>query len=185
MIITISILLLICIALLVFFIIVYNRLVRLRTMKEEGWSGIDVQLKKRANLIPNLLEAVKGYMRHEKNVLEEVTAMRSRVMAAQGVDEKMAAAGGLAASLGHLFAVAENYPDLKANANFLDLQTQLADIEKDIEMARRYYNGTVRELNTAVQVFPNSLVAGMFGFVTSAFFEIQEPSERAVPKISF
>ena len=172
-------------ALVLWFVAVYNKLIRLRNMKEEGWSGIDVQLKRRSNLIPNLLETVKGYMGHERSVLEKVTEMRSRSMNASSVDAKIAAESALTRSLGRLFAVAENYPDLKANQNFIDLQQQLAEIEDQIQMARRYYNGTVRNLNVGIETFPNSIVAGMFNFAKGEFFEIEDEADRAVPKVDF
>ncbi len=169
----------------VWFIAIYNKLVKLRNMMEEGWSGIDVQLKRRSNLIPNLLETVKGYMEHERSVLEKVTELRTQAMNASSVDSKMAAESMLTRTLGKLFAVAENYPDLKANQNFIDLQKQLSEIEDEIQMARRYYNGTARNLNVGIETFPNSIVAGMFQFETAEFFEIENESERAVPKVDF
>ena len=166
-------------------IAVYNNLIRLRNMKDEGWSGIDVQLKRRTYLIPNLIETVKGYIDHERAVLENVTELRSRAMNAKGVGEKAAAESLLTRTLGKLFAVAESYPDLKANENFIDLQGQLAEIEDEIQMARRYYNGTARNLNVAIETFPNSIIAGMFNFEIAEFYEIVDESERAVPKVDF
>ena len=171
--------------LVVWFIAVYNKLIKLRNMKEEGWSGIDVQLKRRSNLIPNLLESVKGYMGHERSVLEDVTRLRTESMNASSVDAKIAAESALTRSLGKLFAVAENYPDLKASQNFIDLQEQLSVLEDEIQMARRYYNGTVRNLNVGIETFPNSIVAGMFNFEKGAFFEIDNEADRAVPKVDF
>lgn len=167
------------------FIAIYNKLIRLRNMKEEGWSGIDVQLKRRSNLIPNLIDTVKGYMGHEREVLEKVTELRSQAMNATGVDAKIAAESALSRILGKFFAVAESYPDLKANQNFIDLQQQLSDIEDEIQMARRYYNGTARNLNVGIETFPNSIVAGMFQFEKAEFYEIEDESERAVPKVDF
>jgi len=172
-------------ALVFWFVAVYNSLIRLRNMKEEGWSGIDVQLKRRSNLIPNLLETVKGYMGHERSVLEKVTELRTRSMNATSVGSKIEAESALTMSLGRLFAVAENYPDLKASQNFQDLQKQLAEIEDQIQMARRYYNGTVRNLNVGIETFPNSIVANMFNFEKAVFFEIEDEAERAVPKVDF
>jgi LemA protein len=166
-------------------IVLYNRLVRLRNMVREGWSGIDVQLKRRANLIPNLIETVKGYMGHERDLLEKVTDLRSRSMQTGNLGEKQQVENALTGGLARLFAVAEGYPELKANQNFLDLQQQLADIEDQIQLARRYYNGTVRNLNTAVESFPGNLVAGWFAFQTAEFFEIDQPGDRAVPKVGF
>ncbi len=172
-------------ALVAWFIAVYNKLIKLRNMKEEGWSGIDVQLKRRSNLIPNLIDTVKGYMDHERSVLEKVTELRTQAMNAASIDAKMAAESALTRTLGKLFAVAESYPDLKANQNFIDLQKQLAEIEDEIQMARRYYNGTARNLNVGIETFPNSIVAGMFQFETAEFYEIEDESERAVPKVDF
>jgi LemA protein len=164
---------------------IYNRLVRNRNMMEEGWSGIDVQLKRRADLIPNLVEAVKGYMGHERGVLEQVTELRAKSLQAQTVGEKGRIEGALGAALGNLFAVAENYPDLKASQNFLELQRSLADIEDQLQMARRYYNGAVRNLNILIQSFPSNLVANTFGFQPAEYFEIQEPGDRETPRVSF
>ncbi len=164
---------------------VYNKLVRLKNMVEEAWSGIDVQLKLRANLIPNLLETVKGYMGHEKEILENVTQFRSQSMNAGNPAESGQAEGLLGMALGRLFAVAENYPDLKANENFLDLQNTLQDTENKIEMARRYYNGSVRNLNILIEQFPSNVIANQFQFQTAEFFELTNPDERAVPEISF
>ncbi len=139
-------------------IAIYNKLVRQRNMVLEGWSGIDVQLKRRSNLIPNLIESVKGYMGHERGVLEKVTELRSKSMAAGAPGEKGRIEGALSRSLVSLFAVAEGYPDLKANQNFIDLQSQLAEIEDQIQLARRYYNGATRNLNIAVESFPSKWV---------------------------
>jgi LemA protein len=164
---------------------IYNRLVTNKNMVAEGWSGIDVQLKRRANLIPNLIEAVKGYMGHERGVLEKVTELRQQSLAAQGVGDKARVEGALGAALGNLFAVAENYPDLKASQNFMELQKSLADIEDQIQLARRYYNGTARNFNILIQSFPSNMVAGAFHFTPVEYFEIEDAAERAVPKVSF
>jgi len=164
---------------------VFNRLVRLRNLVREGWSGIDVQLKRRTDLVPNLVETVKGYAAHERGVFEEVTAMRSSSIAANNVSAQASAEQGLQVSLGKLFAVAEAYPELKADKNFLALQQQLADIEDQLQMARRYYNGTVRNLNTAIQSFPTNVLAGLFGFRAQSFFELDDPSQAAVPGVAF
>ncbi|MHB8808743.1 MAG: LemA family protein [Desulfobulbaceae bacterium] len=172
-------------ALALWLIAVYNGLIKLRNMKDEAWSGIDVQLKRRSDLIPNLLEAVKGYMGHERSVLEQVTSLRAQSLSAPDVGAKIAAESALTRSLGALFAVAENYPDLKANQNFLDLQNQLSQLENEIQMSRRYYNGTVRNLNVAIETFPNSIVANMFNFAKAEFFEIEGEKDRAVPKVGF
>ena len=162
----------------------YNKLVRNRNLAEEGWSGIEVQLKRRADLIPNLITTVKGYMKHEKDLLTEVTELRSKSMATQEVGKKGQLENALSRSLTHLFAVAENYPNLKANENFLDLQKQLTEIEDQIQMSRRYYNGTVRELNIMIESFPSNLVANMFSFKKKEFFDMDE-REGAVPKVEF
>jgi len=166
-------------------VVIYNQLVRLKNMVSEGWSGIDVQLKKRANLIPNLVDTVKGYMTHERELLEKVTDLRARSTRTADPAEKGKLEGALTRSLAQIFAVAEQYPDLKANQNFLDLQGQLAEIENDIEMARRYYNGTARNLNIKVESFPSNIIAGMFGFPGAEFFEIEDPKARQIPTVQF
>ncbi len=166
-------------------VVLYNRLVRNQQMVQEGWSGIDVQLKRRHDLIPNLVEAVKGYMGHERGVLEKVTELRAQSLKTSPPGEKGRVEGALSAALGNLFAVAENYPDLKASQNFLELQSSLADIEEQIQLARRYYNGAVRNLNILVASFPSNLVAQIFHFAPAEFFELEEAGERAVPKVSF
>jgi LemA protein len=163
----------------------YNRLVSKRNLMKEGWSGIDVSLKKRYDLIPNLVETVKGYAAHEKQTLEQVTSYRTASMNAATPHDKMQAEAGLTRALGSLIAVAENYPDLKASANFTALQSELADIESNLESARRYYNGTVRENNTLVESFPTNLIAGMFSFRTGEFFEIDNAAHRERPNVTF
>jgi LemA protein len=165
-------------------IVTYNNFIRLKTLVDEGWSGIDVQLKRRYDLIPNLVAVVKQYTIHEKGVLEDVTKMRSISMGAKSRDEKVAAEQGLTAALKSLFAVAEKYPDLKANENFLSLQSELASLETEIQLARRYYNGASRNYNASVMSFPASIVAKLFGFVTVVYFEINR-EERELPKITF
>jgi LemA protein len=162
----------------------YNRFVKLRNMVKEGWSGIDVQLTRRAALIPNLVETVKGYMAHERNLLFEITDLRSRSLRSEKVGEKGEIETALSSSLGNLIAVAEGYPDLKASGNFLALQKELADIEDQIQMARRYYNGTVRNFNIAVESFPGNLVAKPFAFVQAEFFALDDADERPAPRIS-
>jgi len=164
---------------------IYNRLVKNKNLVLEGWSGIDVQLKRRADLIPNLLETVKGYMGHERGVLEKLTELRAQSLKATQVGEKGRVEGALGAALGNLFAVAENYPDLKASQNFIELQKSLADIEDQIQMARRYYNGAVRNLNILIGSFPRNLVAGAFNFTPAEYFELEDTGERAVPKVAF
>jgi LemA protein len=176
------------VALVIFWAIaIYNRLVSRRQRTEEGWSGIDVQLKRRSNLIPNLIETVKGYASHEKETLDRVTAMRARAEQAPGdaPAERAKAESALSGALVQLFAVAENYPDLKASENFKELQGALGDIEDQIQMARRYYNGAVREMNILVDSFPSNLVASHYDFKKAVYFEIDDPADKAVPKVNF
>ncbi|MGB5750272.1 MAG: LemA family protein [Desulfobacterales bacterium] len=169
----------------VFAIFLYNKFIRLRNMVEEGWSGIEVQLKRRSNLIPNLLETVKGYMGHERELLSKVTELRSQSMQERAVGEKARLEEKLSHSLANVFAVAEGYPELKANQNFLELQAELSEIEDQIQLARRYYNGTVRNLNIQVESFPGNIIAGIFKFTRAEFFEIEDPTERTVPEVRF
>ncbi|MCL1962441.1 MAG: LemA family protein [Desulfovibrionaceae bacterium] len=166
---------------------IYNRLVSVRQMAGEAWSGIDVQLKRRADLVPNLVEAVKGYAAHERGVFDEVTRLRAQVgsLPPGDVPQRAQAEGALSAALGRLLAVAENYPDLKANANFLDLQQQLSAIENELQMARRYYNGAARNQNVLVESFPSNIVARLFGFAQRPFFELTNEADREVPKVAF
>jgi len=166
-------------------IVVFNGFVRLKHRVNEAWSDIDVQLKRRHNLIPNLIETVKGYAKHEKGVFEKVTEARTRAVGAKGVEEKGKAENMLSNTLKTLFAVAENYPDLKASANFLELQRELSDTENKIQAARRFYNGNVRDINIQVERFPSRIIAGMFSFKKRDFFEIEEVEERTVPKVQF
>jgi len=184
---TLIILIAAAVALILYVIVIYNGLVRLRQMVEEAWSGIDVQLKRRADLIPNLIETVKGYASHEKDALREVTEMRTRAqeVAQDDVAGRAAAEGMLSQALGRLFAVAEAYPDLKANENFRALQTSLETLESEIQMSRRYYNGSVREMNVKVESFPSNLVANRFGFVQAEYFELDDPADRDLPKVQF
>ena len=147
-----------------YFIFVYNGLVKLRVLVEEAWSGIDVQLKRRYDLIPNLVETVKGYAKHEKKLFEKVTELRTSAMKAESPEEKGKIEAELTGTLKTLFAVAENYPELKANENFMKLQDELSGIEEEVQSARRYYNGAVRDFNMKLQVFPTNVVAGMLGF---------------------
>ena len=163
----------------------YNRLVHLKALVDEGWSGIDVQLKRRYDLIPNLVETVKGYSIHEKSIFTDIAKMRAASMNAGSVEEKAAAESGLTQALRTLFAVVENYPDLKANQNFLKLQDDLSGIEHELQLARRYYNGTARQYNVVVQSFPTSIIAGITGFQRAAYFEITQAAERENPKVSF
>jgi LemA protein len=165
----------------------YNGLVRARQVAEEAWSGIDVQLKRRADLIPNLIETVKGYASHERQTLEEVVELRNKAQAvpAGDVAGRGVAEGLLGQALGRVIALAEAYPDLKANTNFLELQRSLEGIEGEIQMSRRYYNGAARDLNVKVESFPSNLIAGQFGFAKRAFFEITDEADRAVPTVKF
>ncbi len=173
-------------AIILFWLIaIYNGLVRLRNRTDEAWSDIDVQLKRRYNLIPNLVGTVKGYARHERELFEKVTQARTAAMGAQTVEEHGQAENMLAGALKSLFAVAENYPDLKANQNFLELQRELSDTENKIQAARRFFNGNVRDFNIKIQKFPNNLVAGMFSFKKRDFFEIEEAAARKPVKVSF
>lgn len=167
-----------------FAITVYNSLIVLKNKVDEGWSDIDTQLKRRYDLIPNMVETVKGYAKHESATFEKVTQARSMAMQANTPEEKAKAENMLTSTLKSLFAVAENYPELKANQNFMDLQATLKEIEEHIQMSRRYYNGTVRDFNTKLQVFPNNIIAGMLGFKNREFFEIED-EERKNVKVSF
>ena len=164
---------------------IYNRLVKLKTLVAEAWSGIDVQLKKRYDLIPNLVETVKGYASHEKETFENVTKARSQAQNATTVEGQQAAENQLNKSLINLYAVAEQYPELKANENFLSLQSELSDIESDIEKSRRYYNGTTREYNILIDSFPSNIIAGMTKYTKAAFFEIDIEAERQNPEVKF
>jgi len=174
-------------ALAAYAVYLYNSLVKSRQMTEEAWSGIDVQLKRRADLIPNLIETVKGYAAHEKDTLEQVVELRNRAQSvpAGDVAGRAAAEGMLSQALGKLFALAEAYPDLKANQGFLDLQASLETLEGEIQMSRRYYNGAARDLNIKVDSFPSALVARNFGFQKASYFEITNEADRAVPTVKF
>ena len=175
---------LIVIVLVVVAIAIYNRLVVLRNRVDNGWSQIDVQLKRRYDLIPNLVETVKGYRDFEASTLEKVVQARSAAMGAQTVQEQSQAENALTGTLKSLFALAESYPDLKASTNFLDLQAQLTDTEGKIAYARQFYNDTVMTYNTTTQTFPNSLLAGVFGFGQREYFEIETEAKEPV-KVEF
>jgi len=164
---------------------IYNRLVSLKIRSEEAWSDIDVQLKRRYDLIPNLVESVKGYASHEKAVFENVTKARAEALGAKGIESKGAAENQLTQALKSVFAVAEAYPDLKANQNFLDLQSQLTDTEDKIQASRRFYNANVRDLNIALQTFPSSIIASMFRSESKELFEIENETEKEPVKINF
>lgn len=169
----------VAIALIGWIIIAFNRLVSLTNRCKEAWADIDVQLKRRYDLIPNLLETVKGYVTHEKTTLESVTNARTQALGAQTVAEHNAADNMLAGALKSLFAVAENYPDLKANASFVELQRELADTENKIQAARRFYNSVVQDLQNALEQFPSNIIAGFFGFKGRDFFELGEGEDAA------
>ncbi len=164
---------------------IFNKLVKNRNLVLEGWSGIDVQLKRRYDLIPNLVETVKGYAGHEREVLARVVELRNSAASAQTATEKAPIENMLTQTLRQLFALAEAYPDLKANQNFLDLQGQLSEIEEQIQFSRRYYNGTARDMNILVQSFPSNIIANSFGFKVADYFEIELATERETPKVEF
>ena len=181
-----KILLIIIVAIVLWAIAVFNRLVRLRYRAKEALSDIDVQTKRRYDLIPNLVESVKGYIKHEKGVLENVTRARTQAMSSSGTAlEKAKAEDALSNTLRTLFAVAENYPNLKANENFLELQRELTDTEDKIQAARRFYNNTVQDLNTKIDSFPSNVIAGSFGFKRESFFETTSAAEREPVKVNF
>jgi len=174
-----------CVVVLLWIVSIYNGLVKRRNRLREAWSGIDVQLKRRSNLIPNLVETVKGYATHEKELLAQLTAMRGQAAAGGTAAERAVSEGMLSQLLGRLLAVAEAYPDLKASSNFSELQSELSAIEEQIQSARRYYNGTAREMNILVESFPSNLVAQMFRFEVAEFFEIEIATERDLPDVKF
>ncbi|MFA6285240.1 MAG: LemA family protein [Parcubacteria group bacterium] len=163
---------------------IYNGLIRLKNRVDEAWSDIDVQLKRRYDLIPNLVNTVKGYASHEKEVFEKVTEARTKAMSAESAGDKAKAENALSQTLKSLFAVAEAYPDLKANQNFLELQRELTDTEDKVQASRRFYNGNVRDFNTKIQVFPNNVFAGMLGFSAREFFEAAGGEKEPV-KVEF
>jgi LemA protein len=173
------------VALIVLWVVsVYNGLVRRKNVVREAWSGIDVQLKRRADLIPNLVETVKGYASHERGTFDELTKLRSQT-GTQDIAERAQTEAAITAAIGKVMAVAEAYPDLKASSNFQQLQGNLNNIEDQLQLARRYYNGTVRDYNVAIQQFPSSIVASSGGFTAQPFFQIDNAADRAAPKVSF
>lgn len=176
------IILAIVIAAILFLWVAYNSLVTLRIKVDEAWSDITVQLKRRLDLIPNLVETVKGYASHESGVFQAVTEARANALNAKGVKETAAADNQFEGALKSLFAVSEAYPDLKANQNFIELQQELVDTEDKIQASRRFYNGGVRDLNTKIQTFPSNVVAGMFGFKNRDFFELDEAEQKVAEK---
>lgn len=169
----------------IFFVGIFNSLIALRNQVKNAWSQIDVQLKRRHDLIPNLVETAKGYMMHERQTLQNITEARSRAMSAEGVGEKAKAEGVLSGAMGKFFLVVENYPDLKANQNFLALQEELTSTENKIAFARQNYNDQVLFLNNKIQMFPSNVVAGMFNFKQEEFFELEVKEEKEAPKVSF
>jgi LemA protein len=175
----------ILVLLVVFVIAMYNGLVRLKVQCDNAWADIDVQLKRRYDLIPNLVETVKGYAGHEKSTLEAVINARSRAMSATGPADKAQAENILSGALKSLFALSEAYPQLRAIESFTSLQNSLSEIEETVQNARRYYNAVVRDLNTKILQFPTNIIAGMLGFKSREFFEISAPAEREAPKVSF
>lgn len=181
------IILIVVVVILLWVIGIYNKFIRLRTRSEEAWSDIDVQMKRRYDLIPNLVDTVKGYAAHEKETLQNVTEARTKAMGAQSIEEHAQAENMLTGALKSLFAVSESYPDLKANENFLELQRELTDTENKIQAARRFYNTNVRDLNIGVETFPASIVANMFKFEKKDFFELDESEAAAKDpvKVSF
>jgi LemA protein len=170
---------------LILFIVLYNGFVSKRNRVEESFSGIDIILKKRFDLIPNLIEAVKGYMSHEKETFSSIVNLRNQALNTNNPDERLKLDQKLNNAVGSVFALAESYPDLKANTNFLSLQSDLGEIETEIERSKRYYNGTVRDYNIAVESFPGNLIAGIFGFPKKDFLELKEQDQRQTPKVQF
>ena len=170
--------------LIIWIVAAYNGLISLRNRKDDQWSQIDVQLKRGADLIPNLVETVKGYAKHEKGTLEDVVKARNNFVTASTPEEEMKASGEMTQALSRLFALSENYPDLKANQNFVSLQNDLKETEDKISIARQFYNDTVLTYNNKVEMVPSNIVAGLFGFKKAAFFEIEE-ADKAAPKVSF
>jgi len=183
--ITLIIILAAIVVLALFVIGIYNALVRLRNQVDNAWSQIDVQLKRRHDLIPNLVETAKGYMKHERQTFEEITKARAQAMGAKGVADAAKAEGALGEALSKFMLVVENYPDLKANQNFLALQEELTGTENKISFSRQSYNDQVLFFNNKIQMFPSNIVAGMFSFTKRDFFEVESAAEREVPKVSF
>jgi LemA protein len=164
---------------------IYNRLVRLKVMCEDAWASIDVQLKRRYDLIPNLVETVKGYASHEKETIDAVIRARQAGMNAQGVEQQAQAENMISGALRQLFALSEAYPDLKANQNFAQLQEELSSTENKIAFARQHYNSAVQQYNTRIEVFPDNLIAGQMGFQRREFFELEDEAQRQAPEVKF
>jgi LemA protein len=173
----------VAVALILWFIIVYNLFVKDRHLIKEAWSGIDVQLKRRHNLIPGLVETVKAYSKYERALFNEITEQRTKTINIENIKDKATAENDISGKLKSLFAVVEDYPDLKANVNFLDLQNQLTEVEDQLQYARRYYNGTVRNYNIRVESFPSNIIANIFDFNPEEFFEITLATERRTPEV--
>lgn len=180
-----SLIIVIIVAVLLYVIVAYNGMIKMRNQVKEAWADIDVQLKRRYNLIPNIVETVKGYATHEKDVLTKVTEARANAINASGIQEQGKAENMLAGALKSLFAVAENYPELKANENFMQLQNELVDTEDKIQSARRFYNSVTRDFNTKIQQFPAKIVAMIFAFKAEEFFEVENEEEKEVVKVDF
>lgn len=172
-------------ALIAWIVMGYNRLVYSKSLTQEAWSGIDVQLKRRYDLIPNLVDVVKGYSIHEKNIIDDIVKARAASMGAHEVSQKEKAELNLTSSLKSLFALAEQYPNLKANENFLELQKELSAIENELQLARRYYNGAVRHYMVLIVQFPSNIIARLFNFTPIAYFELTHSEERNVPTTKF
>ena len=182
----VGIILLVILVIVVFYVIgLYNSLIRLKNQVGNGWSQIDVQLKRRHDLIPNLIETCKGYMKHEKETLENITNARSNAMGADSISDKSSAEGALIGSISKFMLVVENYPDLKANANFISLQEELSSTENKIAFSRQNYNDQVLFFNNKIEMFPSNIIAGSFNFKQADFFEIEDKTERDVPKVKF
>ncbi|MCX6812048.1 MAG: LemA family protein [Candidatus Berkelbacteria bacterium] len=164
---------------------IFNRLVTLKNRSEEAWSDIDVQLKRRHDLIPNLVESVKGYAKHEKELFEKITEARSNAISSKSMEDKAKAENQITAALKSVFAVAENYPTLKANENFIELQREITDTEDKIQAARRFYNGNIRDLNIAIESFPSNIIAGMFKYQKKELFELTDAGERENIQVKF
>lgn len=178
------ILLIILIVFIGYLVFIYNKLVRLKNLSEEAWSGIDVQLQKRHDLVPRLVETVSGYARHEKALFERITQLRALGQQTHELHQRESVEIDLSKALGELFVVVENYPELKANENFLELQKELAKVEHDLQRARRYYNGSVRNYNIVNQQFPSNLIASMFKHSSKEYFDIKDETEKAAPVIN-
>lgn len=168
-----------------YLVIVYNSLISNKNMVAEGWSGIDVQLRRRADLVPNLIETVKGYASHEDKLFRDIAELRAKSIAGGSVADQSATGQAMSVAMGKLFAIAEAYPELKADANFRDLQDKLSGVEDEIQLSRRYYNGAVRNFNIKIESFPSNLIANNFHFTKADFFDIGDAAAREVPKVDF